>query len=244
MNNDKQRHLVTTQVYIGVSWWSLPISLLIIKQAGKQRVHLSDGKVTWNQKPGLRWRHECVKTDNQSSHPRHVFRFALAGLTFECCSVQKNNREQKLHCWEGTEGNAVIITRSHTRHALPSLPPPIPPVLLINWNTERSGAKSNCQSSSSGIWIPTCPEKLSDSAFVGIFHESAPRKAPISRPGHRSSAFQGDMIETSHNTLGQVGELERCIILPTGWARETRNSPHVGSLCPDPVDEVTAAGGG
>lgn len=164
MNNDKQRHLVTTQVYIGVTWWwPLPISLLIIKQAGKHRVHLSDGKVTWNQKPGLRWRHECVKTsDNQSSHPRHVFRFALGGgLTFECCQVQKNNREQKLHCWEGTEGNAVIITRNHTRHALPSLPPHIPPVLLINWNTERSGAKSNCQSSSSGIWIPTCPEKLS-----------------------------------------------------------------------------------
>ena len=63
---------------------------------------------------------------------------------------------------------------------------------------------------------PAQKKSLSDSAFVGIFHESAPRKAHISRPGHRSSAFRGDMIETSHNSLGQVGELERCLILPTG----------------------------
>lgn len=64
---------------------------------------------------------------------------------------------------------------------------------------------------------PAQKNVLSDSAFEGIFvHESAPRKAHISRPGHRSSAFQGDMTEISHNTLGQVGALETCRILLTG----------------------------
>ena len=108
MSNDKQRHLVTTHVYTGVTWWPLCQSLLVIKQAGKQRVHLSDGNVTWNQKPGLRWRHECVKTsDNQSSHPRHVFRFALGGWLLNAVKLKKP-REQKLHSWEGMEGNPVI----------------------------------------------------------------------------------------------------------------------------------------
>lgn len=91
MNNDKQRHLVTTHVYIGVTWrWPLCQSLCLLSNRLENRVHLSDGNVTWNQKPGLRWRHESVKTfDNQSSHPKHVFRFALGGWLLNAVKFKK-----------------------------------------------------------------------------------------------------------------------------------------------------------
>ena len=39
----------------------------------------------------------------------------------------------------------------------------------------------------------------------------------ISKVIYRFSAFQGDMIEISHNTLGQVGALERCLTHTSYW---------------------------
>ena len=97
-----------------------------------------------------------------------MFFSLLCGADFWMLLSSKNQQRTK-NAFLGRDGRKHCHHHQEShRYALPSLPPHIPPVLLINWSRERSGAKSNCQSSSSRIWIPPCLEKLWFS-FCGNF---------------------------------------------------------------------------